>query len=176
VPLSQEPLHLMRCLLATVCLSLSATGCATLGAQRDPAYAAKWDSVNACVREHRENAARMQEVCGKQFSNFEISGRVLSVENRVAGFAVRLDGLRKTDVSDESHEQTVCSLDRTVSRETLAQLAPRKSWITVRGSVEQLMGASAGSVYLQTLFLRPCEIISTEELPAPAPAAQPRRK
>jgi hypothetical protein len=158
----------MRGLLATLCLSLFATGCVTMGAQRHPAYAAKWDSVNACVRENKDNEARMQEVCGKQFSSFEISGRLLAIEDRVGGFAVRLDGIPQKDGSSDGHEQTVCALDRTVARDALAQLAPRKSWVTVRGAVDQLMGTSAGSVYLQSLYLRPCELVSTQEIPAPA--------
>jgi hypothetical protein len=145
-----------------------------LVAQRDPAYAKQWDSVNACVRENRDNEARMQEVCGKQFSNFEISGRVLSVDSGVGGFNIRIDGIPQEGGSSSGDEHTVCSVDRTVSRETLGQLVPRKSWVTVRGAVSQMTGTSAGSVYLQSLYLRPCELISTTEIPAPKPATPAR--
>jgi hypothetical protein len=164
----------MRSLLATACLSLFATGCLIDSrAQRDPAYAMKWDSVNRCVEQNRGNTARMQEVCGKQFSSLEISGRVLSIDSQYGGFDIRMDGIRMT-LSEQSHEQTVCSVEDAAAREVLAQLAPYKNWITVRGSVSEMRGISAGDISLRTLYLSSCEILSATDIDGRPIATQPK--
>jgi len=158
-------------LLAATGMAWVLGGCAhTAASGTDPVYMTRFDEIVQCART-AGSKLQATEVCVPKYAAAEFTGRAIQIEPAITGqITVVMDEYR-TPTGDHGTKQLRCYFDSKRYKDQLLTFTPKKTLVTVRGSLSSL----STSRYIDFVTLENCDILSVGGTVAPPQEKRQRR-